>query len=78
MFEKRYTMQDDGNGLWSVLDAESGVPAMVRERRLASLDEDDARDATDLLNLIAELRLQTPKRSAGMQNGLQPFLLPIR
>lgn len=71
-------MQDDGKGRWSVLDTESGIPAVVRTRTLVSLDEGDARDAADLLNLIAELRLQMPRRSGGMQNGLQPFLLPIR
>lgn len=78
MFEKRFTMRDDGDGSWSVVDAASGLQAIVRDRTLVRLDEGDARDAADLLNLIAELRTRKPRQPLGMQPGLQLFLLPVR
>lgn len=78
MFEKRFQPKDEGNGSWSVIDGESGLPAVVRQRTLAGLSEEDASDATDLMNLVAMLREERPRPAVVARTGLQPFLLPVR
>jgi hypothetical protein len=78
VFDKRFTMQEEADGTWSVVDAENGARATVRQRTLASLAESEARDAVDLLNMIAGIRVQKRKRSVATQQGVQSFLLPVR
>lgn len=75
--EQRFTLRDDGDGLWSVFD-EKGETAVVQGRTLSRLSEDDAYDAVNLLNMVAGIRNQQPKPTTAVDAGLHSFLLPIR
>jgi hypothetical protein len=47
---KRYEAVLEPTGLWSVFDDEEGIPAMIGDRILIGLSEDEAEKAVILLS----------------------------
>jgi hypothetical protein len=78
MVDKRYTLRRDEWGTWSVIDMEIDFPAVVRDKILICLDEEEAADAANLLNMIERLRSEGPARRVAASGTPNPFLLPIR
>ncbi len=78
MLEKRFTINEDDDGSWSVVDAETDGPTVVRDKPLVRLAEAEARDAANLLNMIERMRVQQPMPAQPAVSSLHPFLNPLR
>lgn len=50
MVERRYGVRQERNGVWTVIDEVTGLPAASDGRDLTGLAQDDARDIADVLN----------------------------
>jgi hypothetical protein len=50
MNEPRYSLRQEKNGFWTVLDVITRLPAASDGRDLTGLDHDDAKDIADALN----------------------------
>ncbi|MCV9966490.1 hypothetical protein OIU34_31955 [Pararhizobium sp. BT-229] len=50
MNEPRYTLRQEKNGTWTVLDVVTRLPAASDGRDLTGLDHEDAKDIMDTLN----------------------------
>jgi len=50
MNEPRYDIRQEKNGLWTVFDILTGLPAASDGRDLANLEREDAKDIADHLN----------------------------
>lgn len=50
MNEPRYSLRQEPDGTWTVVDTITGLPAASDGRDLTGLEHDDARDIADALN----------------------------
>lgn len=50
MNEPRYSLRQETNGTWTVVDIITGLPAASDGRDLTGLERDDATDIADALN----------------------------
>ncbi len=56
MFLGRYTINFDADGLWSVIDLTTDLPAVLDDAALMGLEIDRAADLMDYLNALETLR----------------------
>ncbi len=60
MNEPRYSLRQEKNGTWTVLDVITRLPAASDGKDLTGLEEDDARDIMDVLNRDYLARRKSP------------------
>jgi hypothetical protein len=58
--EPRYSLRQEKNGTWTVLDVITRLPAASDGKDLTGLEEDDARDIMDVLNRDYLARRKSP------------------
>ena len=54
MQDAKYKASADDDGSWSVLDAESDIPAVLNGVPQVGLTEDQARDVSEILNAMTD------------------------